>query len=341
VHLHQLKGHPNIVELVDVNYDRSTGYVCMLFELLEKNLYELIEGKEPLDEQIVLLYIYQMLKGLAFMHGRLIFHRDIKPENCMVNTTTHELKLVDLGSARTYVDSGPFTEYVATRWYRAPECLLTAGSYAAPIDIWAVGCILFELLTGKPLFPGRDEFEQMDLIHKLIGTPDPALIQRFLMNRNDQFNFEFPYCPGINFEQILPNCADTTVDLMRCLLTYDPAIRITAADSLQHPALAALHALDLRWEKSDWSTPFPLYALEGLKRMQAEAAAAAHWRASGYAVIQHREKGRLLMNTRLKAAQRIKDYKTSTQKSRVYFSLHTQKLQPMVPQKHTTFAEIG
>jgi serine/threonine protein kinase len=200
---------------------------------------------------------------------------------------------------------------------------------------------MFELLNGKPLFAGRDEFEQMDLIHKVIGTPDPAVLKRFMLNGNDQFDFEFPYSAGVNLEQLLPDCEVTTVDLLRCLLTYDPVMRISAADSLQHPALAPLYALDERWEKTDWSTPFPLYALEEIKRMQAQADAAAHWHVNGYAMIQHREKGRLLMNTRLKAAQRIKDYKKNTQKSTVYFSLHTQKLQPMISRRHTTFAEVG
>jgi renal tumor antigen len=304
--LQALQGHPNIVNLVDVNFDPTTGYLILLFELLDQNLYQVLTEKSgPLEEQTSLLFAYQMLKGLAFMHSKNLFHRDIKPENCMVDITTMELKLVDFGSARSFADRQPFTEYIATRWYRAPECLLTAGTYGAPIDVWAVGCILAELLTGKPLFPGREEFEQLSLIHKVIGTPDQELVTRFLANPNEQFDYDFEYCAGMSFSEVLPGCARTTVDLVRSLLIYDPAKRLKASEALSHPALVRLTMLDRAWQKSDRSMPFAQFATENLKRMEEAQRVAAP---SNHVQLAHNKMNKLLVMTRLKAAQRIKDY---------------------------------
>jgi renal tumor antigen len=124
--LRALQGHANIVRLMDILYDSQQGHLAFVLELQPGNLIGLLRGRNaPLDEKASLLVLYQLLKAISFMHSHFILHRDINPENCMVDPTTLGLKLIDFGSARPAGTRGPFTEYVSTRWYRAPECLLT------------------------------------------------------------------------------------------------------------------------------------------------------------------------------------------------------------------------
>lgn len=104
-----------------------------------------------------------------------IFHRDVKPENILLNNETDTLKLADFGSCRGIHSKMPFTEYISTRWYRAPECLLTDGYYGFKMDLWSVGCVFFELATLRPLFPGANEVDQLAKIHGVLGVPDKVL----------------------------------------------------------------------------------------------------------------------------------------------------------------------
>jgi renal tumor antigen len=113
-------------------------------------------------------YMYQLLKSMDHMHRNGIFHRDIKPENILV--CDDELKLADFGSCRGIYSKQPYTEYISTRWYRAPECLLTDGFYNYKMDMWGVGCVFFEVLSLYPLFPGTNELDQINKIHNVIGT---------------------------------------------------------------------------------------------------------------------------------------------------------------------------
>lgn len=128
------------------------------------NIYERIKGrKQNLPEALVKSYMYQLCKALDHMHRNGIFHRDVKPENVLIKGK--ELKLADFGSCRGIYSKPPFTEYISTRWYRAPECLLTNGHYSFKMDTWSVGCVMFEVLSLYPLFPGADEVDQISKIH--------------------------------------------------------------------------------------------------------------------------------------------------------------------------------
>ncbi|KAA6374773.1 MAG: putative MAPK/MAK/MRK overlapping kinase, partial [Streblomastix strix] len=168
--LKRLENHPNMIQLLEVLYDRNTGRLALVFELMTCNLYEIIRGrKEYLAESKVKMYIYQMLRALEFLHRNGIFHRDIKPENVLVADDL--TKLADFGSCRGIYTKQPFSEYISTRWYRAPECLLTDGYYNYKMDIWGAGCVLFEILMLYPLFPGSDELDQIHRIHAVLGTP--------------------------------------------------------------------------------------------------------------------------------------------------------------------------
>jgi len=121
--------------------------------------------------------MYQVLKALEHSHKNGIFHRDIKPENILL--LGEQVKLADFGSCRGIYSRPPFTEYISTRWYRAPECLLTDGYYGYKMDIWGVGCVFFEMLSMFPLFPGNNELDQINKIHNIIGTPSQEILEYF------------------------------------------------------------------------------------------------------------------------------------------------------------------
>ena len=164
--------HPNIVQLREAFRKKGTPY--LVFEYVQNNLLEVIErAPDGLPAETVRLFAYQLLKGLAHMHALGLLHRDVKPENLLVSEQ-QELKICDFGFARAGRGGGegPMTDYVATRWYRPPE-LLVGGAYGSEIDLWAVGCIVAEMVDGGPLFPGEDEINQLLLIQKCLGTLSP------------------------------------------------------------------------------------------------------------------------------------------------------------------------
>lgn len=261
--LRALQGHPNIVRLIDVLYDSTHGYLAIVFEMMDKNLYELIrDHKCPYNELSSLVLIYQLTKAVAYMHSKNLFHRDIKPENCIVNKDTLELKLVDFGSTRLTSSRGPYTEYVATRWYRAPECILTAGSYGPAVDVWAIGCVLFEILTTKPLFPGKHELDQICRIHNILGTPSRDVLSKFNQNPNTQINFLFPPRYAQDFQSLMPNTTPVIVDLIKQMLTYNPVDRITADEALNHPAFDQIRREEERWKASGMQVPLSVYILK-------------------------------------------------------------------------------
>jgi renal tumor antigen len=261
MNLRALQGHPNLITLIDVMYDAVNGNVALVFELMDVNLYELLKrNKGPLTESAALLLIYQMLKGVAYIHSKNMFHRDLKPENCMMNLDTNELKIVDFGSVRLRNGALPYTEYVSTRWYRAPECILTSGSYGKEVDIWAIGCMLYELVTDKPLFPGKHELDQISRIHDVLGTPSKELLQEFRKNPNTQIAYSFPPRRAIDLHGLLPRASDDLVDLLEQLLTYDPRNRISAAQALQHRIFTQLRETDQKWEsRNKGNLSFPVF----------------------------------------------------------------------------------
>lgn len=166
----------------------------LVFEYLEKNLLEILEEKpNGIDSESVRTYIYQLLKAIEFCHRNNVIHRDIKPENLLVNPKNHDLRLCDFGFARSMTQKAQaagLTDYVATRWYRAPELLLS-NNYGKEIDIWAIGCIMGEIIDGDPLFPGESEIDQLFCIQKVLGKLPQSLQEKF--DENPRFvGFKFP-----------------------------------------------------------------------------------------------------------------------------------------------------
>mmetsp|Transcript_16452 Transcript_16452/g.22964 ORF Transcript_16452/g.22964 Transcript_16452/m.22964 type:complete len:455 (-) Transcript_16452:63-1427(-) len=232
--LRRLNPHPNIIELLDVLYDRSSGRLALVFELFDMNIYELIRGrKQYLGDELVKIYMHQLVTAIAYMHRQNIFHRDIKPENVLV--MGDRLKLADFGSCRGIYSKPPFTEYISTRWYRAPESLLTNGYYDYKMDLWGVGCVMFEIISLFPLFPGTNELDQIEKIHTIMGTPSKGIMNKFKRHSSHIKNFNFPQRVGTGIRRLIPHASKNCIDLVEKLLVYDPDGRTSASQALRHP----------------------------------------------------------------------------------------------------------
>uniref|UniRef100_A0A3Q2PCR2 MOK protein kinase n=1 Tax=Fundulus heteroclitus TaxID=8078 RepID=A0A3Q2PCR2_FUNHE len=227
----RLSPHANIIQLHELIYDKGTGTVSLICELMEMNIYELIQGRQtPLPDHTVKSYMYQLCKSLDHMHSSGIFHRDVKPENILIKQNV--LKLGDFGSCRSVYSRPPHTEYISTRWYRAPECLLTDGYYGLKMDVWSAGCVFFEIMSLNPLFPGTNELDQVTKIHNVLGSPEQSLLQKFKRSRAMHFNF--PPKKGSGISRLLPSCPAPALSLLYQMLAYDPDERIAAGTALRH-----------------------------------------------------------------------------------------------------------
>jgi len=272
--LRRLGGHPHIVKLNEVLFDEPTGRLALVFELMDMNMYESIRGRRHyLPEGKVQCHVYQLLKALDHMHRHGIFHRDVKPENLLLGADDN-IKLADLGSCRGIYSRPPYTEYISTRWYRAPECLLTDGYYNFKMDIFAAGCVWFEILALFPLFPGTNELDQITKIHNVLGTPSPELLARKFKRNASHMDFNFPEKRGSGIERLIPHVSPEVTDLLKKLLEYDPDDRIIARHALKDPFFREVKEADRQrpttgalespkketWEAPESRHPVPLDA---------------------------------------------------------------------------------
>ncbi|KAI8788044.1 MAPK/MAK/MRK overlapping kinase [Biomphalaria glabrata] len=239
----RLAPHPNVLELQEVIFDKKSGTLVLICELMEMNIYELIRGKRHyIPERKIKNYMYQLLKSIDHMHRNGIFHRDVKPENILIKEDL--LKLADFGSCRSIYSKQPYTEYISTRWYRAPECLLTDGYYTYKMDIWSVGCVFFEILSLHPLFPGSNEVDQIAKIHDVMGTPDLAVLNK--LKRSKSMNFNFQPKKGTGIERLLTHVSPEAIELIYLMCTYDPEERITARQALKHSYFKDMRDMEKR-----------------------------------------------------------------------------------------------
>lgn len=222
----------NIVQLKE--HFKRKGKMYLVFEYVPKNMLEALEEHEHgFEPEIIRVYMYQILKALEYCHEADIIHRDVKLENLLLHSD-HSLKLCDFGFARTLSTNGTQTPYVSTRWYRAPELLVNA-EYGKPVDIWAVGCIMGEIVDGKPLFPGTTDLDQLYLIQNIEGEVPSEHIEAFYRKYR---NYKFPKRAGktLNIqERYGSKLDDSAIDFMKCLLKLDPKERWTASKLLKHP----------------------------------------------------------------------------------------------------------
>ncbi|RHY96767.1 hypothetical protein DYB35_008307 [Aphanomyces astaci] len=205
--------HENIVSLIEVF--RRKGKLYLVFEYVEKTILEEIEkNPEGLDPTVIRSLMWQLVRAIQFCHQNNIIHRDIKPENLLVSKNG-VLKLCDFGFARTLAAAGAkYTDYVSTRWYRAPELLVGDVSYGKAVDIWAVGCMFAEITTGLPLFPGDSDIDQLYHIIKCLVSDVETLEDRF------------------------PQFDKVAIDFLKQTVQDEPLDRWTCAELLQHPLIA-------------------------------------------------------------------------------------------------------
>lgn len=232
--IRRLAPNRHIVELIEILYNRSTKRLALVFELMDMNLYELIRSRKHLfSEEKLMVFMYQILKGLDHAHRSGLFHRDIKPENILLNSDGL-VKIADFGSCKGLYSKQPLTEYISTRWYRAPECLLTDGYYGYKMDLWSAGCVFFELAALYPLFPGSNEIDQLDKIHDVLGTPPRDVLEKLAIH-SSYIEMDFPYKEGIGLGKLVPHLSDDALDLMSQLLEYDNDKRCSTKEALRHP----------------------------------------------------------------------------------------------------------
>ncbi|KAI4334448.1 hypothetical protein L6164_019142 [Bauhinia variegata] len=235
--------HENVVALRDVipppsRRDFTDVYVAT--ELMDTDLHHIIRSNQNLSDEHCQYFLYQILRGLKYIHSANIIHRDLKPSNLLVNANC-DLKICDFGLARPTMANDFMTEYVVTRWYRAPELLLNSSDYTSAIDVWSVGCIFMELMNKKPLFPGKDHVHQMRLLTELLGTPTEA--DTGLVKNEDARRYirQLPQYPRQPLASVFPHVHPLAIDLIDRMLIIDPTRRITVEEALAHPYLAKLH----------------------------------------------------------------------------------------------------
>ena len=247
IKLLRLLRHPDIVEIKHIMLPPSPKDfkdIYVVFELMETDLHQVIKANDDLTLEHHQFFLYQMLRGLKYIHSARVFHRDLKPKNILANSDC-KLKICDFGLARPAFNDMPqtvfWTDYVATRWYRAPElCGSFFAKYSPAIDIWSIGCIFAEVLLGKPLFPGRNVVHQLELITDLLGTPDQEVIAKVRNEKARRFLQNMRTKEGIPFEHHFPNADKGALLLLKKLLSFDPAQRPTAEEALADPYFEGL-----------------------------------------------------------------------------------------------------
>ena len=228
------KGKDNIIKLKRIIFINKTGVLNLVFEFMEKDLLILMKSFEPkwLPENKIKDIVYQTLLGLSYMHKYGFFHRDLKPENLLL--VGDNVKIADFGLAREIRSIPPYTEYVSTRYYRAPECILKSTNYNSPIDIWALGCVMAEMyLHPRPLFYGANEKEVLFRICSILGTPTYDMWPDGIQQANF-IGFKFPNNNKVDLAKIIPNASEDAIDLMNQMIKWDPNRRATASNLLKH-----------------------------------------------------------------------------------------------------------
>jgi len=248
----RLVKHPNVVDLRAFFYSngekKDEVYLNLVQEYVPETVYRAsrhyVKLKQPMPMLQIKLYMYQLLRSLAYIHSVGICHRDIKPQNLLLNPATGVLKLCDFGSAKILVQGEPNVSYICSRYYRAPELIFGATNYTTNIDIWSTGCVMAELMLGQPLFPGESGIDQLVEIIKVLGTPSREQIRT--MNPN-YMEHKFPQIKPHPFSKVFrPRTPPEAIDLVSKLLEYTPEARLSAVEAMAHPFFDELRQEGMR-----------------------------------------------------------------------------------------------
>eukprot|EP00811_Abedinium_folium_P035707 NODE_8479_length_1492_cov_10.572161.p1 GENE.NODE_8479_length_1492_cov_10.572161~~NODE_8479_length_1492_cov_10.572161.p1 ORF type:complete len:413 (-),score=108.70 NODE_8479_length_1492_cov_10.572161:162-1400(-) len=235
--------HPNLIRILDLLPPESPDFedIYIVVDVMGSDLHRVINSKQLLDDEHVQFFLHQILRGLHYLHSADITHRDLKPANLLVNQNC-DLQICDFGLARVLTELDAPTDYVVTRWYRAPEVVLAASEYTRSIDVWAVGCILCELVGRKPVFRGRDHLDQIKRIITIVGTPSPedldwlpkdGAARRFLQK-------ECPQVEASSWASVYPEASAEVVEVIEAMLHFVPKQRVTVEQALRLPYLRPL-----------------------------------------------------------------------------------------------------
>ncbi|GBG24850.1 Mitogen-activated protein kinase 3 [Hondaea fermentalgiana] len=252
----------------------TTLYVVL--DLMETDLTSIIKSPQHLTNEHCQFFLYQVLRGLKYIHSANIIHRDLKPRNLLVNSNC-DLRICDFGLARLDLpelsrkDGACMSDYVATRWYRPPEVVCESGTYTKALDMWAAGCILVELLLRKPIFPGADQYDLLKRICEVLGPPPESTIRSArsqklqIYLRNLSYQYPKPLRP---LSRLLQGCCPKAVDLASRLLVFEPERRLTVEEAIRHPYLASLYCP--RDEPTRESIQDPDFAFETQRNVQVQ-----------------------------------------------------------------------
>ncbi|KAI5609734.1 mitogen-activated protein kinase 7 isoform X1, partial [Silurus asotus] len=245
--------HDNIIAIKDILQPAvptsAFKSVYVVLDLMESDLHQIIHSKQPLTADHTQYFLYQLLRGLKYIHSANVIHRDLKPSNLLVNENC-ELKIGDFGMARGLSAAHAeelrsfMTEYVATRWYRAPELMLSLHHYSLAIDLWSVGCIFAEMLGRKQLFPGKHYVDQLQLILSVLGTPPESVVGAIGAERVRSYVQSLPSRAPVPLAKLYPHAEPVALDLLGAMLRFDPHERISVCQALEHPYLAKYHDPD-------------------------------------------------------------------------------------------------
>lgn len=248
--LRLLNAHENIITVRDVlvpSQRDAFNDVFVVFELMPADLNRVLRAKIALSVDHVRWLMYQLTRALHYMHSCNVLHRDIKPNNIMINEMC-DLRVIDFGLARVAYahrdDMVFWTDYVATRWYRAPELIMSYFTrYSTAIDVWSSGCIFAELLNGgRPLFPGMNGFHQLELMTALLGSPSETAIEKVRNTKAKQHLRALPPRLPRHLGDVFPEAPPDALDLLGKMLRFDPDERLTPLQALQHPYFADLYS---------------------------------------------------------------------------------------------------
>ncbi|KAJ5856457.1 CMGC/MAPK/P38 protein kinase [Penicillium soppii] len=244
--------HDNVITLRDI-FVSSRDEIYLVTDLMSTDLAHII-GAKPIEDEFIKYIFYQIMRGLKYIHSAGVVHRDLKPSNVLVDENC-DVKLCDFGLART-VDV-TMTGYVSMRHYRAPETMLTWQKYTVQVDIWSAGCILAEMIAGKPLFPGQSHADQFSVIADLLGSVPRKVLETISSQTTSKYIEGLPARTKQPMASRIKNASPYAIDLLEKLLVWDPEERLSAGAALAHPYLELYHdSTDepVAEEKFDWSS---------------------------------------------------------------------------------------